>query len=94
MGFPAQHRRTLHSTNGLERPVREVKGRTNVVDIFRNESRSSTSSARSLLKQNGEWGVQPHRSIPLEASRRSPHPGTRLPRCGWDPRSQTQAEIR
>ena len=38
MGFPAQHRTKLHSTNALERLNGEIKRRSEVVGIFPNEA--------------------------------------------------------
>ena len=66
MGFPAQHRVKLHSTNPLERLNGEVKRRTEVVGIFPNEDVITRLSGAILLEQNDEWAVQRSRYIILE----------------------------
>ena len=38
MGFPAQHRAKMHSTNSIERLNGEIKRRSDVVGIFSNEA--------------------------------------------------------
>ena len=66
MGFPAQHRTKLHSTNPLERLNGEIKRRTDVVSIFPNEAVVTRLVGALLLEQNDEWAVQRARSMTLE----------------------------
>lgn len=57
MSFPEQHRRRLHSTNTLERLNKEIKRRTNVVQIFPNVSSLVRLIGAILSEQNDEWLV-------------------------------------
>jgi transposase-like protein len=66
MGFPAQHRAKLHSTNPLERLNKEVKRRADVVGIFPNEASILRLIGAVLLEQNDEWQLQ-HRYMQVEA---------------------------
>ncbi len=66
MGFPAQHRTKLHSTNPLERLNKEVKRRADVVGIFPSEPSIVRLIGAVLLEQNDEWQLQ-HRYMQVEA---------------------------
>jgi putative transposase len=66
MGFPAQHRAKLRSTNPLERLNKEVKRRADVVGIFPGESSIVRLIGAVLLEQNDEWQLQ-HRYMQVEA---------------------------
>jgi putative transposase len=66
MGFPAQHRAKLHSTNPLERLNKEVKRRADVVGIFPSEPSIVRLIGAVLLEQNDEWQLR-HRYMQAEA---------------------------
>jgi putative transposase len=66
LGFPAQHRAKLHSTNPLERLNKEVKRRADVVGIFPGEAAIVRLIGAVLLEANDEWQLQ-HRYMQVEA---------------------------
>jgi putative transposase len=66
MDFPQQHWVKLHSSNPIERPIGEIKRRTDVVGIFPNEQAIRRLVGAILLEQNDEWAVQRARYMTLE----------------------------
>jgi putative transposase len=75
MGFPAQHRAKLHSTNPLERLNKEVKRRADVVGIFPSEPSIVRLIGAVLLEQNDEWQLR-HRYMQLEPMAELASPAT------------------
>ena len=67
MTFPKEHWTKIHSTNGLERPIREVKRRTDVVGIFPNDAAILRLVGATLMEQHDEWAVQSRRFVTLES---------------------------
>ena len=66
MGFPAQHRAKIHSTNPIERLNGEIKRRSHVVGILPNQAAVTRLIGALLLEQNNEWAVQRARYMTLE----------------------------
>ena len=66
MGFPAQHRAKIHSTNPFERLDGEIKRRRDVVGIFPTEATVTRLIGALLLEQNDQWAVQRSRYMTLE----------------------------
>ena len=66
MGFPAQHRQKLRSTNAVERLNKEAKRRADVVGVFPGEASILRLIGAVLLEANGERATQ-HRCMQGEA---------------------------
>jgi len=66
MEFPTRHRRRLHSTNMLERLMREIKRRTRVVGIFPNEASCDRLVGAMLIEYHELWQGQRARFIRME----------------------------
>jgi len=64
--FPVRHRRRLHSTNMLERLMREIKRRTRVVGIFPNEASCDRLVGAMLIEYHDVWQCQRARFIRME----------------------------
>ena len=95
MSFSTQHRSQLCSTNLHKRLNREIKWRSDVVDIFPNEVAIICLVCVLLFEQNDEWAMT-HRYLTLETlgtvsdtCRHQPVTNGCLPRRFKLPRSNT-----
>lgn len=55
MAFPSEHWRQIHSTNPLERQIKEIRRRTRVVGIFPARSAVLRLVTMLLVEQHDEW---------------------------------------
>jgi len=71
--FPAEHRRRIRTTNGLERVNQELKRRTRVVRIFPNPQSCRRLAAALLKEYHEDWisGRRYLRMEPLSERRRT-----------------------
>lgn len=66
LDLPATHRRRLHSTNLLERLMRELKRRTRVVGIFPDEASLERLAGAVLVEMHEAWQLEEHRYVVFE----------------------------
>ena len=55
--FPLEHRRTIRTTNSLERINREIRRRTRVVGIFPNEASCLRLVSALLMETSEDWQI-------------------------------------
>ena len=55
--FPLEHRRTIHTTNRLERINKEIRKRTRVVGVFPNEASCLRLVSALLMETSEEWQI-------------------------------------
>jgi len=70
MAFPHEHWRQLHSTNPLERLMREIGRRTDVVGIFPNRASLIRLAGAVLMEQQDEWTAAPRRYFSQESMKK------------------------
>jgi transposase-like protein len=58
--FPLEHRRTIRTTNSLERINKEIRRRTRVVGVFPNESSCLRLVSALLMEISEEWQIGKH----------------------------------
>ena len=58
--FPLEHRRSLRTTNSLERINKEIRRRTRVVGVFPNEASCLRLISALLMETSEEWQIGKH----------------------------------
>ena len=70
--LPREHRRKVYTTNLLERLMREIKRRTDVVGIFPNESSCDRLVGAHLLERDETWHCERMRYLVMDHLHRTP----------------------
>lgn len=58
--FPLEHRRSIRTTNSLERVNKEIRRRTRVVGVFPNEASCLRLVSALLMETSEEWQIGKH----------------------------------
>jgi len=58
--FPLEHRRTIRTTNSLERINKEIRRRTSVISAFPNEASCLRLVSALLMETSEEWQIGKH----------------------------------
>ena len=64
--LPREHRRRVYTTNIMERLMREIKRRTNVVGIFPNEAACDRLVGAQLLERHEAWQCEAARYLVMD----------------------------
>jgi putative transposase len=59
-GFPLEHRKSIRTTNSLERVNKEIRRRTRVVGVFPNEASCLRLISALLMEISEEWQIGKH----------------------------------
>jgi transposase-like protein len=59
-GFPLEHRKSIRTTNSLERINKEIRRRTRVVGVFPNEASCLRLVSAILMEISEEWQIGKH----------------------------------
>ena len=65
-GLPKEHQRRMYTSNMLERIMREIKRRTNVVGIFPNDASCDRLVGAQLLERHETWQCERARYLNME----------------------------
>jgi putative transposase len=81
MSFPREHWTRIYSTNVLERLNREVKRRTDVVQVFPNDDAALRLAGAILLEISDEWAADERRYFSQASMQKLLDPAAAPPRC-------------
>lgn len=79
MTFPREHWTRIYSTNVLERLNREIKRRTDVVQVFPNDAAALRLAGAILLETSDEWAADERRYFSQASMQKLFDPATALP---------------
>jgi len=64
--LPASHKRRVYTTNIIERTMKEIKRRTQVVGIFPNDASAARLIGAMLLERHEKWCCEQARYLDME----------------------------
>jgi transposase-like protein len=77
-GLPPEHRRRVYTTNVMERVMREIKRRINVVAIFPNDAALDRLVGAHLIERHETWQSERARYLSMEHVKRHEDPDVPL----------------